>query len=66
MQRFQTEYKSQLYVMTRMGFGLNVAPKIMSRIIGAVLSQDADVKNRTDQYIDELLRFINACGRLRA
>ena len=24
-------YKDKLYVMTRMGFGLNVAPKIMSR-----------------------------------
>ena len=37
-----------------MGFGLNVAPKIMSRIIGAVLSQDADVKNGTDHYIDDI------------
>lgn len=27
------KYKGQSYVMTRMGFGLNVAPKIMSRII---------------------------------
>ena len=55
LQRFQTvKYKGQLYVMTRMGFGLNVAPKIMSRIISAVLSQDEEVKKGTDHYIDDI------------
>ena len=55
LQRFQTvKYKGQLYVMTRMGFGLNVAPKIMSRIISAVLSQDDVVKKGTDHYIDDI------------
>ena len=34
--------------MTRIGFGLSVAPEIMSSIIGAVLSQDAEVKEGTD------------------
>ena len=38
--------------MTRMGFGLNVAPKIMLMIIGAVLFQDAEVKEWTDHYVD--------------
>ena len=39
LQRFQTvKYKGQPFVMPRMGFGLNVAPKIVSRIIGAVPS----------------------------
>ena len=55
LQRFQTvRYKGQLYVMTRMGFGLNVAPKVMSRIIGAVLAQDDEVKKGTDHYIDDI------------
>ena len=35
---FILEYKGKKFVMTRMGFGLNVAPKIMSRIISTVLS----------------------------
>ncbi|XP_067942947.1 uncharacterized protein [Watersipora subatra] len=34
LQRFQLmKFKGQIYVMKRMGFGLSVAPKIMSRII---------------------------------
>ena len=41
-------------MMTRMGFGLNVAPKIMLRIFGAVLSRDADVKNGRDHCIDDV------------
>jgi len=53
LQKFQTvKYKGKLYVMTRMGFGLSVAPKIISRIISTVLAQDNEVKQGTDHYID--------------
>ena len=58
LQRFQTvRYKGELYVMTRMGFGLNVAPKVMSKIVSTVLSQDPQVDMGTDHYIDDI--FVN-------
>ena len=59
------KYKGQLYVMTRMGFGLNVAPKIMSRIISAVLSQDEEVKKGTDHYIDDIWVNESVVGVIR-
>ena len=55
LRRFQmVKYKGTLYVMTRMGFGLNVAPKIMSKIISAVLALDKEVLKATDHYIDDI------------
>lgn len=41
-------------LLARMRFRLNVAPKIISRITNAVLSQDAQVKKETDHYIDDI------------
>lgn len=55
LKRFQVvQYKRQLYVMTRMGFGLSVAPKIMSKIISRVLSLDKTIEEGTDHYIDDI------------
>ena len=55
LQRFQAvEYNGKSYVMTRMGFGLSVAPKIMSRILAKVLSMDVLVEKGTDHYIDDI------------
>lgn len=55
LQRFQAvRFQGKLYVMTRMGFGLNVAPKIMSRIIDKVLSLDETIAKGTDHYIDDI------------
>lgn len=39
--------------MTRMSFGLNVTPKIMSRVLSRVLSLDKDIELGTDHYIDD-------------
>ena len=33
-------YKEQIYCLTRLGFGLNVAPNIMSEILKAVLKKE--------------------------
>ena len=56
LQRFQTvRFQGQRYVMTRMGFGLNVAPKVMSRVLQAVLSSEPDVGEGTDSYIDDIV-----------
>ncbi|XP_067929095.1 uncharacterized protein [Watersipora subatra] len=53
LRRFQA-VKGRLYVMTRMGFALNVAPKILSKIVSAVLALDKEVKEETDHYIDDI------------
>lgn len=56
LQRFQAvRYNNKLYVMTRMGFGLNVAPKIMTKIVAKVLSLDETVNKGTDHYIDDIV-----------
>ena len=48
-------YKDKYYYLTRLGFGLNCASKIMSQILQKVLSIDATVKAGMDHYIDDIL-----------
>ena len=48
-------FKGQKYCLTRLGFGLNVAPKIMTSIVNKVLSMDDDVSAGTDSYIDDIV-----------
>ena len=43
------------YALTRLGFGLNVAPKIMAVVLKWVLDQDDKVKEATSSYIDDIL-----------
>ena len=53
-QRFQAvRYNEKLYVMTIMGFGLNIAPKIMSRIVAQALSLDEKAFKGIGHYIDD-------------
>ena len=55
---FQTVLvEGQRYCLTRMGFGLNVAPAIMQTIVEAVLSQDDAIERATSAYIDDV--FVN-------
>jgi ribonuclease HI len=49
------EYKGRRYCLTRLGFGLNVAPKIMTKILHKVLSMDKTVDAGTDSYIDDII-----------
>ena len=42
--------------LSRMGFGLNVAPSIMQAIVEATLSKDNAIQQATSAYIDV---FIN-------
>ncbi|MEM7283949.1 MAG: retropepsin-like aspartic protease [Pseudomonadota bacterium] len=42
------------WCLTRLGFGLNVAPMIMSAILQKVLSLDAVIAQGADSYIDDL------------
>jgi len=55
---FQTvEIKGKRYCLTRLGFGLNVAPLIMRSIVNTVVAQDERVKTATSSYIDDI--FVN-------
>ena len=47
-------WRDNVYCLTRLGFGLNVAPKIMSKILKTVLGEDKDVEGATSSYIDDI------------
>ena len=52
---FQTVmFASKRYCLTRLSFGLNVAPQIMKAITGAVLSQEEKEKEETSVYLDDI------------
>jgi len=46
-------------MLTRLGFGLNVAPKIMAAVIKFVLSSNPVVENATDSYVDDIIVDLN-------
>ena len=50
-------FRGQCFCLTRLGFGLNVAPLIMKSVIDAVVSQDHTIKSTTSAYVDDI--FIN-------
>ncbi|XP_043225017.1 uncharacterized protein LOC122383025 [Amphibalanus amphitrite] len=53
---YQTvEIGGQRYCLTRVGFGLNVAPSVMKAVVQAVLSRDANVARAVVPYVDDLL-----------
>ena len=52
----QLYYRGKLYCLTRLGFGLSSAPKIMTRILKEVLAKDERVCINTDSYIDIIVR----------
>ena len=49
------KFKGKRYCLTRLGFGLNVAPKIMAAIVKKVLSMDPIVESGTDSYVDDIV-----------
>ena len=49
------KYKGKTYCFTRLGFGLNCAPRIMTRIFKTVLGKRKDMKASTSSYIDDIL-----------
>ena len=48
-------YKGKTYCVTRLGFGLNVAPKIMSAVLKTVLKKGSKTKEATNLYIDDIM-----------
>ena len=53
LQRFQVvKHRNKFYALTRLGFGLNCAPKIMSAVLNKVLSLDSRIAAATNHYVD--------------
>lgn len=48
-------HKGKRYCLTRLGFGLNCAPRIMSSILKKVFSMDPVVEAGVDSYIDDII-----------
>lgn len=49
------EHGGRRYCLTRLGFGLSVAPRIMSAVVNKVLSSDGRIKKGTDSYVDDII-----------
>lgn len=49
------KYKGRVYCLTRLGFGLSSAPRIMTKILKTVLGQEAEVKRGTSSFIDDIM-----------
>ena len=49
------EYKDKIYCLTRSGFGVCCAPRIMSKILKTVLKKDEHIYRATNSYIDDIL-----------
>jgi transposase InsO family protein len=47
-------WEGRVFLLTRLGFGLNVAPKIMTSIVQKVLSLDGSVNSVTSSYADDI------------
>ena len=64
---FQTVvFAGRSYCLTRLGFGLNVAPQIMKTIVNAVLSQQETIKEGTLAYLDTYVNKDVSSSRVRS
>ena len=48
-------FKDKRYCLTRLGFGLNVAPLVMKAVLNKVLAQNSEVRRGTSAYVDDVL-----------
>ena len=47
--------RGKRYCLTRLGFGLNVAPSVMKAVVRLVLAQDPVMERAVSPYVDDLL-----------
>lgn len=47
--------KGQYYRLTRLGFGLSSAPKIMTAIVRYILNSNPEISKATDHYVDDIV-----------
>ena len=48
-------YKGETYCLTRLGFGLSSAPRIMASILKYVLAKSITIQVSTKSYVDDIL-----------
>ena len=49
------QHKGKNYYLSRLGFGLSCAPRIMSRVLKEMLAMDPLIQAATDHYIDDII-----------
>lgn len=49
------KFKGKIYCLTRLGFGLCSAPRIMTKILKVVREKDKEIFEGTDSYIDDII-----------
>ena len=49
------KYKGRVFCLTRLGFGLNSAPRIMSKFFKTVLAKDKEIDSATSSLIDDFM-----------
>ncbi|XP_045108000.1 uncharacterized protein LOC123502800 [Portunus trituberculatus] len=53
---FQTVMvRGRRYCLTRLGFGLNIAPQVMKAVVKTILAQDSKIEQAVLPYVDDLL-----------
>ena len=48
-------FRGQRYCLTRLGFGLNIAPLVLNKVLGTVLSWNERIEQATSPYLDDIL-----------
>lgn len=47
--------RGRRYCLTRLGFGLNIAPLVLKKVLGSVLSWDEKIDRATSPYLDDIM-----------
>lgn len=48
-------FRGRRYCLTRLGFGLNIAPLVLKKVLDRVLSWDEKIHSATSPYLDDIL-----------
>lgn len=48
-------FRKRRYCLTRLGFGLNIAPLVLKKVLGTVLSWNERIDRATSPYLDDIL-----------
>lgn len=47
-------FRGRRYCLTRLGFGLNIAPAVMKAILATVLAEDKEIQAAASPYVDDI------------
>ena len=48
-------FRGKRYCLTRLGFGLNIAPLVLKKVLSRVLSWNEEINKATSSYLDDIL-----------